>query len=334
MKPKMGLVIVAVLLLMYPFVMVGAAVMVAITSANCDTSANVDVEGAADKTIANFTGVRLTNAALIMQAGAEMGLSVNDQTIAVMTAIGESSLEIKDHGDAAGPDSRGLFQQRDNWGPLADRMDAKKSATLFYQALIKIDENDRKTLPPTIIAHRVQNNLNPYHYEPFWGPAQQIVSGLTTGNAGSQCSTESENGTVGKDGWAAPAAGPVNSSYGMRDGVFHSGVDFNGGGCGGAIWAAYPGTVTYVGVDNLNNGVVYIDHGGKVETRYVHMYVNQIYVKAGQKVKAADHIAAVGSSGMSTGCHLHFEVKEVRGVSDWSGFQDPIPFLAERGITF
>ncbi|WP_416445481.1 M23 family metallopeptidase [Leucobacter sp. HNU] len=267
-----------------------------------------------------------------------MGLSVNDQTIAVMTAIGESTLRILNYGDEAGPDSRGLFQQRDNWGPLADRMDAKKSATLFYNALIKIDENDRKTLPPSIVAHRVQINANPYHYEPFWKPAQEIVKALTDGKSGgSSCSAGPNPGgstSISKKGWAAPSRGPITSAYGGRDGKFHSGVDLSGGGCGGPIWAAYPGAVSYVGLDDLNNGVIYIIHEGKLETRYVHMFPSQIYVRAGQKVKAGQQIAAVGASGQAFGCHLHFEVKEVRGITDWSGFHDPIPFLRERGITF
>lgn len=51
-----------------------------------------------------------------------------------MTAMGPSSLTVVDHGDAAGPDSRGLFQQRASWGTYAHRMNPAKSAAQFYQA--------------------------------------------------------------------------------------------------------------------------------------------------------------------------------------------------------
>ena len=88
------------------------------------------------------------------------------QTVAVMTAMGESSLINVDHGDAAGPDSRGLFQQRDNgaWGTYADRMNPQTAATNFYTALLRVE--GWETLPPTIAAHRVQRNADPNHYAP------------------------------------------------------------------------------------------------------------------------------------------------------------------------
>ncbi|WNB85532.1 hypothetical protein [Cellulomonas sp. ATA003] len=68
--------------------------------------------------VAGYSGVQLDNAGAILTAGRRMGLSLRDQTIGVMTAMGESSLRVLGHGDTAGPDSRGLFQQRDNgaWG--------------------------------------------------------------------------------------------------------------------------------------------------------------------------------------------------------------------------
>ena len=57
--------------------------------------------------------------------------------ISVMVALGESGLRVLDYGDGPGPDSRGLFQQRDNgaWGSYADRMDPTTSATNFIKAL-------------------------------------------------------------------------------------------------------------------------------------------------------------------------------------------------------
>lgn len=302
------------------------------TEANCAPATPTTPAG--DVSIAGFSGEQLVNAALIMQAGAELGMSRNDQIIAVMVAIGESTLRVLDYGDLAGPDSRGLFQQRDNWGTLEERMDPKTSATLFYNALAAISEAERETLPPSIVGHRVQINQNPYHYEPFHPAAVELVDALSGGEAPAECSTPGAAGEVGKDGWAAPAQGPINSPFGMRDGTLHSGVDLNGGGCGGPIWAAYPGTVTYVGLDSLDNGVVYIDHDGAIESRYVHMYLGGIFVTAGAKVTAGQHIAEVGSSGASSGCHLHFELKAVLGIGDWSNFSDPIPFLAERGITY
>jgi 3-methyladenine DNA glycosylase AlkD len=96
-----------------------------------------------------------------------------------MTAIGESNLRVLNYGDAAGADSRGLFQQRDNgaWGTLADRMNPFVSATHFYESLVNVD--NWATLDPSLAAHRVQANSDPAYYDPFWPQAQEIVTALT-----------------------------------------------------------------------------------------------------------------------------------------------------------
>jgi len=128
--------------------------------------------------IAGYGHGQLVNAAHIMKAAGDLGLSRRDQQIGVMTAMGESGLQVLDHGDQVGPDSRGLFQQRANgaWGSLADRMDPHISATNFFKALAAI--TDRDTLEPTIVANRVQGNADPYHYRAYWAPAVQVVDAL------------------------------------------------------------------------------------------------------------------------------------------------------------
>ena len=112
-----------------------------------------------------------------------MGLSLRDQTIGVMTAMGESSLEVLDHGDTVGPDSRGLFQQRDNgaWGTLAQRMDPAASATSFFTALLRVGGRD--AMAPTQVAHTVQRNADPQHYAKHWDNAVAVVSRLTGATA-------------------------------------------------------------------------------------------------------------------------------------------------------
>jgi hypothetical protein len=122
---------------------------------------------------------QLANAAAIINAGRAMGMSVRDQTIGVMTAIGESSLTVVDHGDTAGPDSRGLFQQRANgaWGTLADRMDPTTSATNFFRALSGVGGRD--AMDPTSVAHAVQRNADPQYYAKYWDSAVAIVTQLT-----------------------------------------------------------------------------------------------------------------------------------------------------------
>ena len=128
--------------------------------------------------VAGYCQDRLVNAALIMDAGSDLGIGTHTQTVGVMTALGESGLRVLDHGDAAGADSRGLFQQRDNgaWGTLADRMDPYVSAQNFFTKLTKVA--GWKEMEPTLLAHAVQVNADPDHYAAYWARAETIVAAL------------------------------------------------------------------------------------------------------------------------------------------------------------
>lgn len=299
------------------------------------TSVTIDPAAVPDTTIAGYRHDQLVNAAHIIQAGKDLGLGVRDQTIGVMTAMGESSLRVLDYGDAAGPDSRGLFQQRDDgaWGSYEDRMDPYISATNFFTAMMRVE--DRDSLEPTIVAHRIQRNADPYHYTRFWDAAVAVVeglSGLDTGlnSDGGTCGLV--NGEVSASGWASPAAGPITSLYGMRfhpvdkEWRLHSGTDLHAGGCDRPVWAANAGRVIFADFDAAGNGTITIDHGGGVQTSYLHEYASGILVNEGDSVVAGQQIGRVGSSGKSTGCHLHFTVR-INGLPT-----DPVPFMAAVGV--
>ncbi len=110
--------------------------------------------------------------------------------------------------------------------------------------------------------------------------------------------------------WPVGGTGGYISSY-MGDGRGHKGYDIAAS-RGTPIYASKAGTVTMAKTYSGYGKCVIIDHGGGVQTLYAHC--NALYVKAGEYVAKGDCIAAVGSTGWSTGNHLHFEVK-VNGVS-------------------
>jgi hypothetical protein len=150
-------------------------------SAACAATA-VNVQTASTHTaIDGYSGDQLANATAIMNAGAALGVNTQGQTIGVMTAMGESTLENITYGDQAGPDSRGLFQQRDTWGTLAQRMDPTQAATFFFQRLLKVPNWQR--MPPSLAAHAVQINADPNHYTKYFTAAQAVVQALTGGQA-------------------------------------------------------------------------------------------------------------------------------------------------------
>lgn len=104
---------------------------------------------------------------------------------------------------------------------------------------------------------------------------------------------------------AAPIAAGVTSGYGDRHGRFHSGVDFAAR-HGSPVAAAESGSVTRAGYHGSYGLCIDISHGGGVVTRYAHL--SSLGVKAGQRVERGQFIGRVGSTGNSTGPHLHFEV--------------------------
>lgn len=118
--------------------------------------------------------------------------------------------------------------------------------------------------------------------------------------------------TWGTGRFITPAEGPITSPYGYRVHPifgtlrFHSGIDI-GAYYGSSILAADSGIVIEAGWIGGYGNTVMIDHGGGYSTLYGHC--SQLYVRNGQMVRQGEPIAAVGSTGNSTGPHLHFEVR-------------------------
>lgn len=110
-----------------------------------------------------------------------------------------------------------------------------------------------------------------------------------------------------------PVSGRVSSNYGYRihpikkTRKLHTGIDFAAR-SGTPIKAAGPGQVIFAGYRGGYGYAVIIDHGGGISTLYGHC--SRLFVSSGQRVTQGQKIAAVGSTGLSTGPHLHFEVRK------------------------
>jgi murein DD-endopeptidase MepM/ murein hydrolase activator NlpD len=115
-----------------------------------------------------------------------------------------------------------------------------------------------------------------------------------------------------------PVNGTVTSGFGMRWGRMHEGIDIAAP-TGTAIWAAAAGTVIYAGWLGGYGNLVVVDHGNGLSTAYAH--ASAIVVSLGQQVAQGQTVALVGSTGHSTGPHLHFEVR-VNGAA-----VDPLLYL-------
>jgi murein DD-endopeptidase MepM/ murein hydrolase activator NlpD len=108
------------------------------------------------------------------------------------------------------------------------------------------------------------------------------------------------------NGYIWPSAGILTSGYGWRWGRMHRGIDIAGP-IGTPIFAAAPGVVTYAGWNDGGYGnLVEIEHPDGSLTVYAHN--DRILVNEGQKVAQGEQISEMGTTGRSTGPHLHFEI--------------------------
>jgi murein DD-endopeptidase MepM/ murein hydrolase activator NlpD len=130
--------------------------------------------------------------------------------------------------------------------------------------------------------------------------AARIQAAQAGRQSGGPTSTPSSAGLI----W--PVNGPVTSPFGWRWGRMHQGIDIAAG-TGTQIKAAAAGTIIYCGWESGYGNLTVIDHGGNLATAYGHQ--SSISVACGQHVAQGEIIGAVGSTGHSTGPHLHFEVR-------------------------
>jgi murein DD-endopeptidase MepM/ murein hydrolase activator NlpD len=133
------------------------------------------------------------------------------------------------------------------------------------------------------------------------------------------------------NGWAVPTSGYITSPYGYRVHpvygylALHTGVDVSAS-CGQPTYAASSGTIEYAGWNGTYGNFIRINHGGGVTTAYAHIQQGGILVQIGQSVAVGQQIARAGTTGASTGCHTHLEVR-INGSST-----DPIAFLRNKGL--
>jgi murein DD-endopeptidase MepM/ murein hydrolase activator NlpD len=288
---------------------------------------------------------QIRNAAIIINVGHDMKVPPRGWVIAVATAMQESSLI--NHGflgAANDHDSLGLFQQRPSmgWGTPEEIMDPRYSSKKFYQKLIQVP--NWATVPLTVAAQAVQRSAYPDAYAKHEPLATTIVNTLADGAglaaaavADPKCA---ETGEIAASGWTVPVVASIVSGFRPPDRPTHNGVDL-GASRYTRIHAAAAGVVIVSKCDVGNcdhdgspstpgcGWFVDILHADNVITRYCHM-VQRPFVMVGDRISAGQVIGLVGTSGHSSGPHLHFEV-HLNGDRSFAGAVNPVPFMAERG---
>ena len=294
---------------------------------------------------------QIRNAAIIINVGADLKVPPKGWVIAVATAMQESALTNLPHlGAENDHDSVGLFQQRPSmgWGTPQQLQDPVYASRKFYQKLVKVRGWQNMAL--TDAAQAVQRSAFPDAYAKHEPLASKIVNLLADGaaraaGAEAALSCAGGYGDIAASGWTAPVKAPPTSGFRTASRPSHNGVDL-GAARGDDILAAAAGRVIVSRCDNDSvppyrcdrdgspstpgcGWYVDIMHAGNVMTRYCHMlYRPKVHV--GQSVAAGQPIGIVGTSGHSSGPHLHFEV-HLRGDRSSAGAVDPVPFMREMG---
>ena len=207
--------------------------------------------------------------------------------------LGDARDDLKKEGAKAEDAERAAQTERDRVGTLKAEADAQRAEAA------SAEEQEQQVLA-SVQAKKAQ-------YESELAAEQaRIAAELRPGGSAGL----SSGGGSGRVQW--PLQGPLNSGFGYRQDPFgqgtrlHTGLDI-GADTGTPIHAAASGTVNSAGWNGGYGNCVIIDHGDGLATLYGHQ--SRIAVSAGQMVNQGDVIGYVGSTGNSTGPHLHFEVR-------------------------
>jgi murein DD-endopeptidase MepM/ murein hydrolase activator NlpD len=294
----------------------------------------------------------MRDAAIVIKVGKDMSVPPRGWVIAVATAMQESGLtNLPNLGARNDHDSVGLFQQRPSqgWGTPSQLQDPAYASRKFYEKLLTVPGWQTRSL--TDAAQQVQRSAFPDAYAKHEAIATEIVNALSGGAArmvdlnGKLACAAAAGGAVAASGWTAPVPGGVISGFRTADRPAHNGVDLAVP-KGTMIRAAAAGRVLVSQCDPDHQGQLscnvdgfagkggcgwYVDilHANNVITRYCHMLA-QPRVNVNDTVQAGQVIGQVGSSGDSSGPHLHFEV-HLGGDRGATGATDPVPFMLTQG---
>jgi len=147
-------------------------------------------------------------------------------------------------------------------------------------------------------------------------PEPVVAEGEAAAASDGSEASDGSDAPVASSGYVRPVGGPITSGYGGRVhpvlGYYkgHDGVDF-GAACGTPVGAAQAGTVVAVEYHHASGNRVKIDHGNGVVTGYYHL--QGFSTSVGSTVSAGETVGYVGSTGRSTGCHLHFAKMDEAG---------------------
>ena len=213
---------------------------------------------------------------------------------------------------------------------LADNGEEKQYVSDFTtaeEAVAELKEKESENIDEISIVEKYETELKDFsskesvveslYEEPEPEPEPVVVAKSTkvksSGSVNTSLNTSSQNAALGIS-LSRPVSGTITSRFGVRSSIrssAHTGLDIATS-SGTPYSAAASGVVTFAGYKGSYGNLIVIDHGNGVQTYYGHS--SKIYVDVGESVSQGETIGAVGSTGNSTGPHLHLEVR-INGVA-------------------
>ena len=215
-----------------------------------------------------------------------------------------------------------MKEQRDTIDTKKIELEAQRASVEVTKSKLEARKRDleKATREKENLMGRLQQDIKEYErqYDKLNDYAKEIESKIV------KLQRETGPYSGGKMAWPVPGYNRITSYYGYRiHPIFkvkklHTGIDI-GAPTGSKITAAADGTVIFADWLGGYGKAMMVDHGGGIVTLYAHN--SSFTAKEGQKVKRGDTIAKAGSTGNSTGPHLHFEVRKN------GAYVDPVPWL-------
>lgn len=317
-----------------------------------------------DGTTVTLDHTQLTRAAAIITGGSRIdGVDRNAVTIALMAALTESRMrqlsnvtvypdsgDYEHDGDGSDNDSLGLFQMRpaSGWGTVKELMTVTYQVEAFFGGPTGpnspsprglLDIPGWQNMDRGEVAQAIEVSAYPDRYQNWEPVALDILDALVTQTSDSGSDDpDPDIPETSRLVFPLPAGSYVHTSpFGPRtdpitgESSFHAGTDLAAPD-GTPIYALADGIVVDAGMVGGYSGQITIEHtidGKRVASRYIHMWPDGILVTTGDHVKAGDHIGNVGSSGHSTGPHLHLEIAPGGATSKQV---DPLPWLKAHHV--
>jgi murein DD-endopeptidase MepM/ murein hydrolase activator NlpD len=303
--------------------------------------------------VAGHSGEASTESTAIAMSSHSMNVLEADYTVSIPQAIGgPNDITIEEgmllntagiyHDDVHPPtiqtDPTGvrvyIVQEGDTLSEIAERFDVSQNTIRWENDLgktLRIGQ-ELRILPVTGIRHTIKkgdtygkiaamyeveteditiyNDLAPTELQ--IGKKIIVPNGVKQSPSSSRSrATTPTRSTKPQSGYyLRPTSGRITSKFGPRSGRYHYGIDF-GASTGTPIVASAAGTVIKVGCGSGYGNCLVVQHDNGTRTLYAH--ASKLYVGTGTRVEQGERIAAVGSTGRSTGPHLHFEIIRSNG---------------------